>query len=632
MHNKISQIGLFLLPLVILLITSCSQINKTPVDSLNIGSFGNDQKLVESLSDSFRKQNKVKINLLLVHPNQAENFLKKSKIDLYIGSLDHSSSDIFEKQLIAKSILVPIVNTQNDIKTISKENLKQIFQKQILNWQTLNGSDSKILSIRNDDFYVKSSLLDEFQISEIKAYSNAAKDFYVLKSIEKHPNALGIIDFQNSNNKTKIIKIDNIDLNQENFNIGYISIKRKIYVYNTKDNPSHWNKNIKSFKDFLINKTAQNLITNLKLAPLSEAEMQLVKKESESIKIGVGLPLSSVSNELYLSHFNSIQSVANQFNKNRGKGNPKIELIICDDKGEISSGIECAKLFVKEEVKAVIGHINSELSIESSKIYLKNNIIQISPCTTHPWFTKRAENNGTLFRIMSIDTLQAEVIAEAVSKLSHTKNSIKILLLDNGRLFSSNLVSQIKANLLELNQNKKIEIEQKSLEESIADDFRFPANKQYDFLIFVGGYKQAAKIIDELNRMKQDQIIFIGSDGSNSKLVTKKKSIFATYLIGANVDLNSPEFQNYQKKFTQDQSEIFTNEIYGHDAATVLFKALEACEQGLFKSIPEALHSMEFHSLGRKIRFDKYGDPLDSTYAVYRVQDGKFKKLNISSK
>jgi ABC-type branched-subunit amino acid transport system substrate-binding protein len=629
MPNRISHISLFLLPLVILLSTSCSQINKAPIDSLNIGSFGNDQKLVEALSKSFQSQNKTKINLLVIHPKQAEEFLKKNKIDLYIGTIDKYSSDIFEQQLIAKSVLVPVVNNQNIIETISKENLKQIFQKQLTNWQTLNGSEKKILSIRNDDFYTKSSLMNEFKVSQIKAYSNAAKDLDILKSIEKHPNALGIIDFQNSNNKTKIIKIDNIDFNQENFNIGYISLKRNIYVYNVKDSQNHWNQSIKSFKDFLVSKTAQNLISSLKLAPLSAAELQLIKKEIKSIKIGVGLPLSSVSNELYLSHLNSIQSVANKFNRNRGKNDPKIELIVCDDKGEISSGIECAKLFVKEEVKAVIGHINSELSIENSKIYLKNNIIQISPCTTHPWFTKRAENNGTLFRIMSIDKLQAEVIAEAVSKLSHTKNSIKILLLDNGRLFSSNLVSQIKANILELSQNKKIKIEQQSLEEAKADDFKFPVNKKYDFLIFVGGYRQAAKIIDELNRTKQDQIIFIGSDGSNSKLVTKKKSIFDTYLIGANVDLNSPEFKNYQKKFNQDQSEIFTNEIYGYDAATVLFKALEACEQGLFKSIPEALHSMEFHSLGRKIRFDKYGDPIDSTYAVYRVRNGEFKKLNI---
>lgn len=629
MLNRISHISLFLLPLVILLSTSCSQINKAPVDSLNIGSFGNDQKLVEALSKSFQSQNTTKINLLVIHPKQAEEFLKKNKIDLYIGTIDKYSSDIFEQQLIAKSVLVPVVNNQNIIETISKENLKQIFQKQLSNWQTLNGSEKKILSIRNDDFYTKSSLMNEFKVSQIKAYSNAAKDLDVLKSIKKHPNALGIIDFQNSNNKTKVIKIDNIDFNQENFNIGYISLKRNIYVYNVKDSQNYWNQSIKSFKDFLVSKTAQNLISSLKLAPLSAAELQLIKKEIKSIKIGVGLPLSSVSNELYLSHLNSIQSVANKFNRNRSKNNPKIELIVCDDKGEVSSGIECAKLFVKEEVKAVIGHINSELSIENSKIYLKNNIIQISPCTTHPWFTKRAENNGTLFRIMSIDKLQAEVIAEAVSKLSHTKNSIKILLLDNGRLFSSNLVSQIKANILELSQDKKIKIEQQSLEEAKADDFKFPVNKKYDFLIFVGGYRQAAKIIDELNRTKQDQIIFIGSDGSNSKLVTKKKSIFDTYLIGANVDLNSPEFKNYQKKFNQDQSEIFTNEIYGYDAATVLFKALEACEQGLFKSIPEALHSMEFHSLGRKIRFDKYGDPIDSTYAVYRVQNGKFKKLNI---
>ena len=80
MPNRISHISLFLL--VILLSTSCSQINKAPVDSLNIGSFGNDQKLVEALSKSFQSQNKTKINLLVIHPKQAEEFLKKNKIDL----------------------------------------------------------------------------------------------------------------------------------------------------------------------------------------------------------------------------------------------------------------------------------------------------------------------------------------------------------------------------------------------------------------------------------------------------------------------------------------------------------------------------------------------------------------------
>ena len=103
MLNRISHISLFLLPLVILLSTSCSQINKAPIDSLNIGSFGNDQKLVEALSKSFQSQNKTKINLLVIHPKQAEEFLKKNKIDLYIGTIDKYSSDIFEQQLIAKS-------------------------------------------------------------------------------------------------------------------------------------------------------------------------------------------------------------------------------------------------------------------------------------------------------------------------------------------------------------------------------------------------------------------------------------------------------------------------------------------------------------------------------------------------
>ena len=197
--------------------------------------------------------------------------LKKNKIDLYIGTINRYPAEVFEKQLIAKSILVPAVNIQNNIQSISKENLKQIFQKQIINWQNLNGSKTKILSIRNDDFYIKSSLLNEFNLSQIKAYSNAATDLDVLTLIAQHPNSLGIIDFRNFNNKTKIIKINDIDFNQENFNIGYISLKRNIYIYNLKNSQDRWYKNINSFKDFSVSTAAQNLISSLKLAPLSKA-------------------------------------------------------------------------------------------------------------------------------------------------------------------------------------------------------------------------------------------------------------------------------------------------------------------------------------------------------------------------
>ena len=72
---------------------------------------------------------------------------------------------------------------------------------------------------------------------------------------------------------------------------------------------------------------------------------------------------------------NGARLAVREHNKSKGLKEKAIELIICDDKAEISTAIKCANKFVKEKVVGVIGHLNSQISIETSKIYLNNNCI-----------------------------------------------------------------------------------------------------------------------------------------------------------------------------------------------------------------------------------------------------------------
>ena len=130
-------------------------------------------------------------------------------------------------------------------------------------------------------------------------------------------------------------------------------------------------------------------------------------------------------------------------------------MIICDDKAVVSKGLECAKDFIKHKALGVIGHLNSQISIESSKLYSSHNIVQISPGSTHPWLTENKEAQGKVFRTINIDETQAEKIALAISKLQNPKKE-KILILHNGTIYGSNLATLIENHLLKQISSLKI--------------------------------------------------------------------------------------------------------------------------------------------------------------------------------
>ena len=92
----------------------------------------------------------------------------------------------------------------------------------------------------------------------------------------------------------------------------------------------------------------------------------------------------------------------------------KLELLSEDDAADPKQGVVVAQKLVDSKVSAVIGHVNSGVSIPANSIYAQAGIAQISTASTNPDYTKKAKKtpkgNTSAFRVVATDDKQGPVI------------------------------------------------------------------------------------------------------------------------------------------------------------------------------------------------------------------------------
>ena len=102
---------------------------------------------------------------------------------------------------------------------------------------------------------------------------------------------------------------------------------------------------------------------------------------------------------------NGVQLAVNELNKEGFKLNGKLvtlELVIMDDKANAEEGVKVAKQLVDAGVIAVVGHLNSGVSIPAAPIYAAKGIAQLA-ISSNPKFTQLG--HVTALRLVANDEL-----------------------------------------------------------------------------------------------------------------------------------------------------------------------------------------------------------------------------------
>ncbi|CAH2813124.1 MAG: ABC-type branched-chain amino acid transport systems, periplasmic component [uncultured Caballeronia sp.] len=279
-----------------------------------------------------------------------------------------------------------------------------------------------------------------------------------------------------------------------------------------------------------------------------------------------------------------------------------LELDTQDDATDPKKGIAAAQQLVADHVVAVVGHLNSSVSIPASKIYSDADVAQISGATTNPAFTQQGYK--TTFRVVPTDMRQRPVLATYALKTLHAR---KIVVIDDATLYGRGLANEFAKAVVA--SGGRITGHEVTSEK--ARDFKAIPNKikrvQPDAVMF-GSMDVFAKQAAAMGIKAK----ILGDDGMCSADMATLAANAAPNVVcselGADVsklDKGGDFAQRYEARF---HPPVQSYAPFTYDAVYVIVDAMKRANSIEAPKVLAAIASTDFNGLTGHIAFDDKGD------------------------
>ena len=349
--------------------------------------------------------------------------------------------------------------------------------------------------------------------------------------------------------------------------------------------------------------TAQNI-------EFHQTETLEIKTIDGDYYMAIAAPLTGPYRELGNSMVEGATLAVEEYNR-RAENKKRIGTIIIDDGGIVSEGIARAHLVAEQDALGVIGHLNSEISIEVSNIYSRSKIPAISPASTNPKFTERPSVKGYVFRTIGTDRQLGEKAAEYVLSKSKYK---RIAVLYNDRPYGVSVATEFVREIAKASDKELV------LYQTIpvrTDDHSIIAKKvastKADLVFFIGEYNDAGYLIKDL-KSRLPSVQFLGAEGvyQQAFIDIAGEAAQGALVIGTGA-ASAEVLAEYKERFGKDSSGYFGSSYL---ATQILIDAIQANN---FKNPEKIAQTIAANEI-----FDPNGDLIHPDFAIYKVTDGVF--------
>lgn len=344
---------------------------------------------------------------------------------------------------------------------------------------------------------------------------------------------------------------------------------------------------------------------------------------SKAVTIAVVAPLSGDDQAEGESILNAVKLCVDEWNAKGGLLGKPIEIISKDDKEKPEMALTIANELSRKKVSAVIGHYTSACTLAARDKYVENRILMITPSSTNPAVTDGIYQ--TIFRVCGRDDEQGNTAAQYVYK---AWPEAKVALLYDESPYGKGLSERFLAEFSSL--SKKESVLYKHFDRSLMDFSSIvkEIKEKEPTLIYFGGlFLQGAELLKEMRKEGVNATFFSG-DGCFNPLFIEKAGIsvaegsFVTFTPNPEGTAEGKEFiKNYKAKFGVEPKPY---SIFAYSATKVALKAMEIANSKDPVVVSKVIHSQSFETPLGYLRFDKKGDPEESTWAVWKVENGKF--------
>ncbi len=351
-----------------------------------------------------------------------------------------------------------------------------------------------------------------------------------------------------------------------------------------------------------------------------------------TIKIGVAQPLSGPLAALGKDMSNGVKLAIDELNKQGFKVKGKtvlLEMVAVDDKANAEEGKNVAQQLIDAGVVAVVGHLNSGVSMAAAPLYADKNIAQLA-ISTNPKFTEMGLS--TTFRLVANDNLQARALgAYVASNVAGTK----VAVIDEGTLYGKGLAD---AAAKQLEGKKTIAIRQSFDDKTTAFGPLAAKIKADGVEILVSTLNdfQAVALIDELVKIDYKNITVVGTDTLKTADMIKHAGKVSALLATSPV-LEASEFPT-GKGFLAAYEQAFKappayGGHYSYDATHVIAAAIRTSGSANPAKITETLKSIDgFGPVTGSMKWDAKGDQRYGVISVYGVRQGSWESQMRSDK
>ncbi len=372
-----------------------------------------------------------------------------------------------------------------------------------------------------------------------------------------------------------------------------------------------------------------------KLLPLASAIALLTAGGSAlaqdvPVKIGHVGPLTGAIAHLGKDNENGARLAIEEINKAGLTINGKkvvLELVAEDDAGDPKTGTAVAQKLVDAKVVAVVGHLNSGVSIPASKIYSDAGIVQISPSSTNPAYTQQGFK--TTYRVVATDAQQGPALANYAAKSLKAKN---VAIIDDATAYGKGLADEFEKTA----KAQGMTVVAREATNDKATDFKAILTKVKGTrpdVIMYGGMDATGGPLAKQARELGIGAKIVGGDGMCTDKVAELAGAAVVNIICSEAGMalsKMPKGADFDKAY---QARFKTGvQIYApftYDSVYVIVDAMKRANSTDPKAILAQMPATNYPGLIGTVAFDQKGDMKEGIITLYDYKDKKKSVLDI---
>jgi branched-chain amino acid transport system substrate-binding protein len=324
-----------------------------------------------------------------------------------------------------------------------------------------------------------------------------------------------------------------------------------------------------------------------------------------------------------------LQMAVDEVNAGGGIGGRHLRLARYDDRESIDQGRIVAQQIADDpDVVAVIGHLQSYITVQTAGVYNQAGLVLVAPTSTDPKLTQIGYPR--VFRATYTDDLVGRHLADLVASQQRKKVAIYYIRNEYGRNLANAFEERARQLGVAVPARNSYDPSEQASERTFDQVLTEWKSMDLDAILLAGEVPSAAIFVTQARRKGIEIPIFGGDAMSSPALMAVAGAAAEGTTVAAyfNPDEPRPEVARFDAAFTAKYGvPPDAGSALGYDCVQLLAHAMKQASSAVPEDVARALHALnDWRGVTGAFSFDKEGNAAKPViFSV--VHDGRFEYL-----